>query len=137
MQMATASLMSQAITIGEHTMKIANRNARPYVLRRKPFDGSNLYAVTRQCVSPDPENFDTVSWYIVYSYGEHYPMFVYINGHWFENDDGYSRTTSRHRSQSHPHTTTFPLSTRWMQVLAEQGYVALAKMRVTEGVTWL
>jgi len=114
-------------------MKIANRNARPYVMLRTPFEGSNLYAKQRTAVTSD----DTVTWYVVYSYGEHYPMFVYINGHWFENEDKYSPTTSKHKSQSHPHTSTFPLSTRWMQVLAEQGYVALAKMRVTEGVTWL
>jgi hypothetical protein len=115
-------------------MKIANRDAREYVLQRKPFDGSNLYARQRTLVTSD----DTVTWYTVYSYGEHYPMFIHINGHWFENDDGYSRTTSKHRSQCYPHgSDTFPLSTQWMKVLAEQGYVALAKMRVTEGVTWL
>ncbi len=115
-------------------MKIANRDARQYVLQRKPFDGSNLYARQRTLVTDD----DTVTWYIVYSYGEHYPMFIHINGHWFENDYGYSRTTNKHRSQCYPHgADTFPLSTQWMKVLAEQGYVALAKMRVTEGVTWL
>jgi hypothetical protein len=118
-------------------MKIANKNAREYVLQRKPFEGNNLYAVTRQSLSPDPENFNTVQHYVVYSYGEHYPLFIYIGGHWFENEDKYSVSTSKHRSQSHPHAVTFPLSTRWMKVLAEQGYVALAKMRVTEGVTWL
>ena len=114
-------------------MKIANRDARQYVLRRKPFDGSNLYARRRTLVTSD----DTVTWYTVYSYGEHYPMFIHINGYWFENEDKYSVSTSKHRSQSHPHAVTFPLSTQWMKVLAEQGYVALAKMRVTEGVTWL
>jgi hypothetical protein len=114
-------------------MKIANKNAREYVLQRKPFDGSNLYARQRTLVTSD----DTVSWYTVYSYGEHYPLFIHIGGHWFENEDKYSVSTSKHRSQSHPHAVTFPLSTQWMKVLAEQGYVALAKMRVTEGVSWL
>lgn len=115
-------------------MKIANRDARKFVKDRVPFGGSNLYAKQHTLVTDG----DTVTWYVVYSYGEHYPMFVCINGHWFENDDGYSRTTSRHRSQCYPHgETTFPLTTRWMQVLAEQGYVALAKMRIVEGVTWL
>ena len=119
--------------------KIANKDARQYVQRLEEFDGSNMYGKQRALITAD----DTVSWYVVYSYGEHYPMFVYINGHWFENEDRYvlgdsfSRTTPRHKSLCHPHTETFPLSTRWMQVLAEQGYVALAKMRVTEGVTWL
>ena len=115
-------------------MKIANRDARQYVLRRKPFDGSNLYARRRTLVTDD----DTVTWYTVYSYGEHYPMFIHINGHWFKNNDVCSRTTAKHKTQCYPHgAITFPLSTQWMKVLAEQGYVALAKMRVTEGVTWL
>lgn len=118
-------------------MKIANRDARQYVQNHKPFEGNNLYAVTRQCASPDPENYNTAQYYVVYSYGEHYPMFIYINGKWFENGDKYSPTTSKHRSQCHPHTDTFPLSTQWMKVLAEKGYTALAQMRVVDGVTWL
>lgn len=114
-------------------MKIANRDARQFVKNRVAFEGSNLYA--KRHTSEQGENM--VSWYTVYSYGEHYPMFIHINGHWFENEDKYSPTTSKHRLQCHPRTMTFPLSTRWMQVLAEQGYVALAKMRIVDGVTWL
>lgn len=109
-------------------MKIANRDARRAVQNRRAFTASNLYGVTKH-VSPElPEH------YVVYSYGEHYPMFIYVDGQWFENEDNYSPTTSKHRTQAHPHEPTFPLSTQWMQVLAEQGYTALAKMRVVKGV---
>ena len=110
-------------------MKIANRDAREMVQKEHPFEGNNLFA-----------QFHTdgdVMWYAVYSYGTHWPLFIKAEGVWFENEDKYSPTTSKHKSQCHPHTTTFPLSTQWMKVLAEQGYVALAKMRITEGVTWL
>lgn len=122
-------------------MKIANRDARRAVQNHRAFTASNLYGVTkhhqRTLIASDLSEtpYYVVSrYYVVYSYGEHYPMFIYVDGQWFENEDNYSPTTSKHRTQAHPHEPTFPLSTQWMQVLAEQGYTALAKMRVVKGV---
>ena len=45
--------------------------------------------------------------YVVYSYGDHYPMFLWIppdkpDGGWYENSDGYSRSTSKHHSNARP-----------------------------------
>ena len=51
--------------------------------------------------------------YVVYSYGSHWPMFIYdeIQRRWFENEDSRSVTTSKHRSQCHPHAAPMdPLS---------------------------
>ena len=42
--------------------------------------------------------------YVVYSYGDHFPMWVY-DGHinqWFGNQDRASRTTSKQQSQTRP-----------------------------------
>ena len=42
--------------------------------------------------------------YVVYSYGDHFPMWVY-DGHinqWFGNQDRWSRTTSKQQSQTRP-----------------------------------
>lgn len=42
--------------------------------------------------------------YVVYSYGDHFPMWVY-DGHinqWFGNEDRWSRTTSKQQSQTRP-----------------------------------
>jgi hypothetical protein len=44
--------------------------------------------------------------YVVYSYGPHWPLFVWHDGVWYENKDRYSVTTSKHRSQAHPRCDT-------------------------------
>ncbi len=105
-------------------MKVANSKCRALVQQRKSFEGSNLYSRVYTNLNPD-EN-----WYVVYSYGEHWPLFIYANGCWFENEDNYSQSTKRHRSQAHPHTNTILLSTAWMKRLAQGGWVAIAKERI-------
>lgn len=103
-------------------MKVANSKRRPLVQEHKPFDGSNLFART--------QSNETEQWYVVYSYGEHYPMFIYANGCWFENEDKYSRSTTRHNTQAHPLKPTVLLSTHWMKRLAQGGWAAIAKERI-------
>ena len=71
--------------------RIANKVCRLYVENRREFNGSNLYARKIGKL------------YIVYSYGEHYPMFLYRKGWWYENSDGYSKSTGRHHSNAKPY----------------------------------
>lgn len=75
-------------------MKVANFAARTQVQQLVPFTGNNTFA---RHVGPA---------YVVYSYGEHWPLFVHMDGQWYENGDRYSVTTSKHRSQLHPLTDT-------------------------------
>ena len=104
-------------------MKIANRDARKYVQSCTEFQGSNLFAVMR--------TDNTGGWrYVVYSYGYHWPLFVYTNGVWYENENKYSPTTSKHRSQCHPLGSTTLLPYDQIKTLANYGYTALAKQRV-------
>lgn len=44
--------------------------------------------------------------YVVYSYGAHWPLFVYDmnSGEWYENVDKYGVTTSRHLSSARPNS---------------------------------
>ena len=70
--------------------RIANKDCRSYVERKEEFKGSNLYA----------EKIGKI--YVVYSYGEHYPMFLFRKNKWYENSDGSSRSTSKQRSQARP-----------------------------------
>jgi len=81
-------------------MKVSNNNCRRYVKQMIPFKGSNLYAEMNKCI------------YTVYSYGRHFPLFVCKDGVWYENNEKYSVTTSKHRSQSHPHFTTVMKNTQ-------------------------
>jgi len=73
-------------------MKTANTNARQYVDKLEIFEGSNTFSV------------DEYDLYIVYSYGHHFPMYIYDKQDklWIGNKDKYSRTTSKHQSQCEP-----------------------------------
>jgi len=71
--------------------------------------------------------------YAVYSYGPHWPLFIYSNvtGRWYENTDRYGTTTSKHHSQAHPHCDTIGLCCADMKLLDQHGPVALTKWRLT------
>lgn len=78
-------------------VKTTNQQASNYVRKWEPFTNSNnqLYGewVTRGC-------------YAVFSYGAHWPLYIWRNGVWFENEDKYSVTTTRHSTYAHPRTET-------------------------------
>lgn len=97
---------------------VANKDARKCVQQRKPFRGNNTFGI---CVDDR---------YVVYSYGEHWPLFVYDDGRWFANSDKYGCTTSKHHSQLHPLTdcTLLPLS--GMCDLAEYGFLGALTRRL-------
>ena len=96
--------------------RVVNRNARLLVQARLPFQGSNLYARMQ------PQGH-----YVVFSFGEHWPLFICcdIAGvlTWFVNSERYSTTTSRHASQVHPLAEPMVhLSLEQMRKLAKHGY---------------
>lgn len=88
------------------TPRINGRKCRPYVQNRKAFTNSNgqLYGVSH-----------TPLLYVVYSYGEHWPLFVWDGFDWYENEDRCSPTTSRHRSYAHPYAETQLLPCSWLR----------------------
>ena len=73
--------------------KIANKDAKQLVVRFIDFKGSNTFGL-----------WENQFCYVVYSYGKHFPMYVYdgISRRWFGNYDKYSQTTSKHMSQCRP-----------------------------------
>lgn len=109
-------------------MKIANRDARQYVQRLHPFEGSNLFAQFF-CANPSSTDLGDHG-YIVFSYSWHWPLFIHCNGIWYENEERASVTTSKHRTQTHPHQPTVLLP-RWrMKQLQWKGYKAIARERI-------
>ena len=82
-------------------MKVANKNARQYVDELKVFEGSNTFAENKAQYEWEVGN-DKL--YVVYSYGYHFPMYIYDYqaGMWIGNEDIYSMSTSRHQSQCRP-----------------------------------
>jgi len=80
--------------------RVSNKNARPYVKGLEEFIGHNT-----QGVWTAPNHDSGEARYVVYSYGSHWPMFVYDGEvkKWCENSDKYSVSTSKQHTQLHPH----------------------------------
>ena len=75
-------------------MRVSNNKARDYVNGFKEFQGSNMFS----------ESYPSKGLYVVYSYGSHFPMYIYDKeqGKWIGNKDKYSSSTTRHQSQGRP-----------------------------------
>jgi len=71
-------------------VRTANNSARDLVQNRIPFKGNNT----------DGKYVDGS--FVVSSYNW-YPVFVYKDGQWFENEDGYSMSTKKQMSQMRPY----------------------------------
>ena len=73
-------------------IRTSNKNAHFYIKDKKEFKGNHTFAVNDGIL------------YIIYSYGRHFPMYVYnrLTNVWLANKDKYSRTTSKHQSQLRP-----------------------------------
>lgn len=84
--------------------RISNKNARKSVQIRTEFKGNNTYGM-----------WHSDNKYVVYSYGSHFPLFVWYHGVWYENSDKYSTTTSKHRTQLHPLTDTVKYNTHLLK----------------------
>ena len=84
-------------------LKTSNKNARNAVESKQEFRGANTFGEWSEIRSMDNANPDAKQKvYAVYSYGYHFPLFVYRGGQWYFNRDKYSVTTSKHRSQLVP-----------------------------------
>lgn len=108
-------------------MKTSNKNCRRLVQNRQSFTANNIFAeyITRNA---NGDQLDTCR-YVVYSYGKHFPMYIYEGGEWYANIDKYSPSTSRHQSQANPCTgqsAAMPMTTEQMQTLVRWGIAGLA-----------
>lgn len=95
------------------TIRTTNKDARSYVRNKEPFLGSHTFSSY------------TPNLYIVYSYGEHFPLFIYdqTNYQWLENSDPYSKSTARHRSQLRPTDHTIKCTTEQIQAVIRAGSI--------------
>ena len=78
--------------------KIANHQARDYTSAKREFKANNLFAEW----TADGER------YVVYSYGPHWPLYIYdsTTDQWYANFSHFGRTTTRHKSQACPSDLT-------------------------------
>lgn len=114
-------------------LRIANSGCGAQVGRRMPFTANNIFAVV---VAGDESEGQFTDRYIVYSYGEHFPMYIWEGmrdgsmGTWYRNTDKWGVTTSKHQSQAYPHgvqpDSMVPMDTRRMICITMHGTVGLA-----------
>ena len=91
-------------------MRLSNNQLRDAVRNRKEFT-NNTGSVYAKWVGDR---------YVVYSYGEHFPLYVWTGNHWFVNADKYSVTTSKHASLCNPRDNTITeVNTSGMKKLAQ------------------
>ena len=74
--------------------RITNRNASDYTRAKREFKANNIFA----------EWTADNTRYIVYSYGPHWPLYIYdsTTDQWYANFSHFGRTTSKHKSQANP-----------------------------------
>lgn len=95
-------------------MQTANKSCRHLVESRTPFKAHNLFAEMAN------------GFYVVYSYGHHWPLWAFDGQTWYENIERYSVTTSRQKSQTRPSILTFKLSCLGMRDLITRGVAVTA-----------
>ena len=81
----------QRTDVSRKRLRTSNSEGRQLVTNRIPFKGSNTHA----------EYVNSGKAYVVYSY-DWYPIFVYKDGQWFENENRYSMSTAKQISQLRP-----------------------------------
>lgn len=95
------------------TTRTSNKYADEFVTKREPFKASNAWGEWVKDM------------YVVYSYGYHFPMFVWADSEWYENTDKYSRSTTKQQSQLRPHADVrYKLTTQELKQLVSAGGMA-------------
>ena len=104
---------SNSLTLNtEYNMnKTANKDCASYVTKREEFKGSHLFGEW-DGASDYFDISDTYTPYIVYSYGSHFPIYLYLNCIWYENTDKYSVSTSKPQTQARPEASTVKVDTQ-------------------------
>jgi len=104
--------------------RLANNQVRDAVNERRAFMTNNETITS---------SISSKGLYVVYSYGEHYPMYVYdsIARQWFGNADWTTPTTERHKTHARPDGDIRWASTDYLRALILAGsYVNHAAQRV-------
>lgn len=86
-------------------MRVSNNTASEQVNNKVNFDGSNTYGRNQG------------KKYVVYSYGKHFPIYVFKRGKWYGNSDKYSVSTSKHQTQLRPLRVDYWRDTQQMKHL--------------------
>lgn len=94
--------------------------------KKEPFQFNNVFAIAKL------NDLEYPPTYTIYSYGGHFPMYVYDYGicQWIGNNDKSSSTTGRHKSKFKPHSVAQWVSTETLQTIAAYGLVGACARRL-------
>ena len=73
-------------------MRVRNKEVRYFVERQLPFKTATGHLYGEQIGKR----------YVVFSYGPHFPIYLWKDGVWYGNIEKYSATTTRHQSVARP-----------------------------------
>lgn len=99
-------------------MTMAQRGVRQLIQQRETFHAGNVFGGMHRDLANHSEPT-----YVVYSYGTHWPMFIWVAGEWYENASSYSRSTSRQTNVCRPCANTHKLTNQQMNLLLLLGPV--------------
>jgi hypothetical protein len=96
--------------------------------KKEPFTFNNVYALYREAnaLRIEPPT------YTVYSYGSHYPMYVYDYEacQWYGNEDKSTPTTQRHKTRFEPYSVAQWVDTKTLSSIAMRGIVGTSAQRM-------
>jgi hypothetical protein len=102
---------------------VSGQDCRSFVKELKLFHNSGFNSGHPKGATLWSELRDDI--YVVYSYGQHWPLYINWKGIWFSNNDkSPSRTTSKHTSQTNPYVPTVPVSNYGLMDIVHKGYPA-------------
>ena len=96
--------------------------------KKEPFTFNNVYAILRnagECLTKPPT-------YTVYSYGLHYPMYVYDYEacQWYGNKDKSTPTTNRHMKLFEPYSVAQWVDAKTLSNISIHGIVETSAQRM-------
>ena len=103
-------------------MRVSNNKARDYVNGFKEFQGSNMFG---KWLDVGNGRTETNLLYAVYSYGSHFPMYVWDSTEkkWLGNKDKYSQSTTRHQALAKPYHVHRWVDTEGLKSMIRDGIV--------------
>ena len=103
--------------------RVTLKTAREAVRGKRIFYGSNLFSLWEG------------DRYVVYSYGKHFPMYVWepTDEQWYANEDRFSPSTSRQQSACNPSPNAIPVPTHFLKQIALNGLESAIINKIQRG----
>lgn len=106
--------------------RVTLKTVRAYVQARKIFKASHLFSGWTS------SDHNLCARYVVYSYGMHFPLYVWdaATNTWYGNSDKHSRSTSRHSSACNPYNVKYWVNTEHLKGIVDSGVVEFLRLKI-------